>query len=96
MSTKQILLIAGRNLLLEKEQWFTEFRIDAPEFDAERQAARAGAQVMFRDTDAGVRYLVKRGDERVVSDDLDHVEQGPGARARPSIRRSLFRCQSSG
>jgi hypothetical protein len=70
MSTKQILLIAGRNLLLEKEQWFTEFRIDAPEFDSERQAARAGAQVMFRDTDAGIRYLVKKGDERVVSNVL--------------------------
>ena len=33
---------------------------------------------MFRDTDAGVRYLVKRGDERVVSNDLTHVEQGAG------------------
>jgi hypothetical protein len=69
-STKQILLIAGRNVLLEKEQWFDGFQIDPPQFDAERDAARAGRQVMFRDTPAGVRYLVKRGAERVVSEDL--------------------------
>jgi hypothetical protein len=69
-STKQILLVAGRNLLLEKEQWFGDFRLDPPEFDSERQAARASQHVMFRDTDAGVRYLVKRGEERVVSNDI--------------------------
>jgi hypothetical protein len=68
LSSKQSLLIAGRNLLLEKEQRFTDYRVDAPEFDAERRAARAGPNVMFRDTKIGVRYLVKRGDERVVSD----------------------------
>ncbi len=70
LSTKQILLVAGRNLLLEKEQWFSDFRIDPPEFESERQAARASRHIMFRDTDAGVRYLVKRGAERVVSDEL--------------------------
>ncbi|HET9360905.1 MAG TPA: hypothetical protein VFO58_14235 [Vicinamibacterales bacterium] len=68
LSAKQILLIAGRNVLLEKEQWFSGFRVDAPDFDAERQAARRGPRVMFRDTAAGVRYLVKREDERVVKD----------------------------
>ena len=70
LSTKQILLVAGRNLLLEKEQWFSDFRIDPPEFESERQAARASPHVMFRDTDAGVRYLVKRGAERVVSNEM--------------------------
>jgi hypothetical protein len=70
VSTKQVLLVAGRNLLLEKEQWFSDFRIDAPGFEDERLAAHASRQVMFRDTDEGVRYLVKRGDERVVSQSL--------------------------
>jgi hypothetical protein len=69
-TTKQLLLIAGRNLLLEKEQWFTDFRIDPPEFDRERQAARAGQSVMFRDTAVGVRYLVKRDGERIVSQEI--------------------------
>jgi len=70
LSTKQMLLVAGRNLLLEKEQWFSDFHVDAPEFESERQAARAGPQVMFRDTDAGIRYLVKRGADRVVSNQI--------------------------
>ena len=70
LSSKQSLLIAGRNLLLEKEQRFTGYRVDAPEFESERRAARASEHVMFRDTDVGVRYLVKRGDDRVVSDIL--------------------------
>jgi hypothetical protein len=70
LSTKQILLIAGRNVLLEKEQSFSDYRIDPPEFEAERSAARASRSVMFRDTDAGVRYLVHRGNERVVSNDI--------------------------
>jgi hypothetical protein len=68
--SKQSLLIAGRNLLLEKEQRFTGYRVDAPEFESERRTARASEHVMFRDTDVGVRYLVKRGDDRVVSDIL--------------------------
>jgi hypothetical protein len=70
LSTKQILLVAGRNLLLEKEQWFSDFRVDDPAFDLERQAARAGSSVMFRDTDAGVRYLVRQGADRVVSQNM--------------------------
>jgi hypothetical protein len=69
-STKQIVLIAGRNVLLEKEQWFTDHRVDPAEFASEREAARASKRIMFRDTDAGVRYLVTRGGGRVVSDDL--------------------------
>jgi hypothetical protein len=68
LSAKQILLIAGRNVLLEKEQWFSGFRVDVADFEAERQAARGGPHIMLRDTAAGVRYLVKRGDERVVND----------------------------
>jgi hypothetical protein len=69
-STKQILLIAGRNVLLEKEQWFTGYRVDPLEFDAEREAARASRHIMYRAPDAGVRYLVKRDGARVVSDDM--------------------------
>jgi hypothetical protein len=70
LSTKQILLVAGRNLLLEKEQWFSDFRVDPADFEKEREAARAGRAIMFRDTDLGVRYLVKRDGGRVVSQDI--------------------------
>jgi hypothetical protein len=68
VSTKQILLIAGRNLLIEKEQWFSGYHLDPPDFAAAREQARQSDAVMFRDTNQGVRYLVKRGTERVVSD----------------------------
>jgi hypothetical protein len=69
-STKQMLLIAGRNVLLEKEQWFSDHRVDPADFESMREAARASRHIMFRDTSAGVRYLVKQGTVRVVSEDL--------------------------
>jgi hypothetical protein len=70
IATKQTLLIAGRNLLLEKEQHYTDFQLDPADFEQRRAAARTSDHVMFRDTDAGVRYLVKQGETRVVSDTL--------------------------
>jgi len=63
---RQSILIAGRNLLLEREVLFGDFQINPVDFDARRQAARAGDHVMYRDTDQGVRYLVKRDGARVV------------------------------
>src|SRR5439155_9130085 len=38
------------------------------DFETVRAAARTGQQVMYRDTERGVRYLVKKGAGRVVSD----------------------------
>src|SRR5262249_60731800 len=38
------------------------------DFEERRAAARASENVMYRDTDAGVRYFVKRGATRVVED----------------------------
>jgi hypothetical protein len=75
LSTKQVLLIAGQSLLLEKDQWLSDFHIDAADFETQRQAARSSAHLMFRDTDQGVRYLVKRGDQRVVSTDSRTTSQ---------------------
>jgi hypothetical protein len=67
-TARQIVLIAGRNLLLEKASQFSDFRINDASFAAGRAAARQGERIMYRDTDQGVRYLVKQGDTRVVSD----------------------------
>jgi hypothetical protein len=67
---KQIFLIAGRNLLVEKEVRFSDFQVDSPSFGELREAARASDRVMYRDTDAGLRYFVKRGEQRVVSDQM--------------------------
>jgi hypothetical protein len=68
VSTTQQILIAGQNILLEKILTFGNFEIDDPDFEARRQTARAGNRIMLRDTPAGMRYLVKSGSDRVVSD----------------------------
>ena len=68
ISNRQIFLIAGRNLLVEKEVRFSDFQVDSDRFVELRDAARASERIMYRDTAEGLRYLVKQGDERVVSD----------------------------
>lgn len=68
--TRQLVLIAGRNLLVEKDDWYSDFHVDASDFETRRTAARASDHIMYRDTDRGVRYLVKQGGDRVVSDQL--------------------------
>jgi hypothetical protein len=65
---RQIVLIAGRNILVEKSSSFSDYELNPPDFPARRLEARRGARIMYRDTDRGVRYFVKQGDTRVVSD----------------------------
>jgi hypothetical protein len=70
LSSRQIFLIAGRNVLVEREIKLSDFRLNAAEFDANRSAARASNRIMYRDTDQGIRYFVKKGETRVVSTEL--------------------------
>ena len=63
---RQIMLIAGRNLLVERGVRFEAFQLNPTDFAAQREAARASDNVMYRDTDEGLRYLVKRDGVRVV------------------------------
>ncbi len=65
---QQLVLIAGRNLLVERRMTFTNYVTDPADFEARRSEARRGDRLMYRDTDAGVRDYVKQGDTRVVSD----------------------------
>ncbi len=65
---KQIILVAGRNILLEREVTLDGFKLNGSDFAARRGGARSGDGVMYRDTERGLRYLVKKGGERVVSD----------------------------
>ena len=67
--SRQIFLIAGRNLLVEKEVRFSDFQVDSPDFAELRAAARRSDRIMYRDTDQGLRYFVRRGDTRVISDE---------------------------
>jgi hypothetical protein len=68
LTARQILLIAGRNLLLEKATTFSEFHVNGSDFVGLRESARRGDRIMYRDTERGVRYLVKEGETRVVSE----------------------------
>jgi hypothetical protein len=70
LSSKQMFLIAGRTVLVEREARVTDVTLNPPQFEAERTEARASNRIMYRDTDQGLRYLVKRGDARIVSEQM--------------------------
>ena len=67
MTARQILLVAGRNVLVEKRVTFRNFQVNDAGFDEARAAARAGDRVMYKDTDLGLRHYIKQGEMRVVS-----------------------------
>jgi len=46
---------------------FRDIRVNDPRFDLERTSARSSDRIMFRETDAGLRYYVKQNGDRVVS-----------------------------
>jgi hypothetical protein len=70
LRSKQIFIIAGRSVLIEREVHLTNYDLNPAEFERERSLARASNRIMYRDTDQGVRYLVKQGETRVVSDKM--------------------------
>jgi len=68
LTARQIVLIAGRNLLVEKSVEFSEFHVNSEEFETERASARESSRVMYRETERGLRYYVKENGRRVISD----------------------------
>ncbi|MEO7790176.1 MAG: hypothetical protein ABIX28_11455 [Vicinamibacterales bacterium] len=68
LTARQIMLIAGRNLLVEKSVAFTEFRVNPDNFEGSREEARRSDRIMYRETERGLRYYVKDGQNRVISD----------------------------
>ena len=70
LKAKQIVLVAGRNLLVEKEVTFSQFRVNDDSFESDRSSARTSDRIMFRETDGGLRHYVKEGDRRVIRESL--------------------------
>ena len=68
LTARQIMLIAGRNLLVEKSVAFSDFRVNPADFEGSRAEARRSDRIMYRETDRGLRYYVKVGEDRVISD----------------------------
>ena len=67
-TSRQIMLIAGRNILVERIVHFSDFEVNSGDFVERRAQSRLGSNIMYRDTDQGLRYFVKRGDQRVVEE----------------------------
>ena len=78
LTARQIMLIAGRNLLVEKSVTFEGVRVNEADFEEQRGAARSSERIMFRETDRGLRYYVKQGEARVIS---EHPTQSAKAMA---------------
>ena len=91
LSSKQIFLIAGRSVLIERELHLSDFALNAADFERERSGARASSRIMYRETDQGVRYLVKQGETRVVSEKMTTSARAfvMGADIDPSFDRPL-------
>jgi len=91
LSGRQTLLVAGRTILNERELNLTDIRLNPVEFQGARAEARGGDQLMYKDTDAGVRYFVKKGAGRVVSDNLTSSARAlaMGADFDPSLQYPL-------
>jgi hypothetical protein len=72
VGAQQVVSAAGRANVVQRSTTFTNFRLDPQEFHALLASASASDARMVRETDAGLRYLEKRGDgERVVKEGFD-------------------------
>ena len=63
---RQIALLAGRNITIEKQVGFSGFRINDGRFEEERAAVRSSDRIMFKETANGLRPYVKRDGVREV------------------------------
>jgi len=72
VGAQQVVSAAGRANLVQRETTFTNFRIEPEEFSNLLAQASASDARMVRETEAGLRYLERRGDgERVVKEGFD-------------------------
>lgn len=79
---QEVLSILNGTAVVEKETLLSGFRLNAPNFDETRQQVLASDATMVRDTEKGLRYLVKDKDtgERIVQmePDDDRIFLGGG------------------
>lgn len=69
---QQLLSVLNATLPVETETNLSEVRINPPTFEEARQAARDSEATMVRDTDKGMRYLIKDEEgNRIVKEEID-------------------------
>ncbi len=105
---QQILSVVNATTVIERDTQLTEVRINAPGFGEQRQQVESSDLTMVRDTDKGLRYLVKdEKGERVVKEGFSRSKVFSGrrrvlrrlARLSAAARRrqlSLVRLQEHG
>jgi hypothetical protein len=72
VSAQQVISAAGRANVVLRSTMFTDFQINSVDFDRRHQEASASDARMVRETQAGLRYLERRGDgTRVVKEGFD-------------------------
>lgn len=75
VQAQQVISAAGRASVVLRETRFEGFRIEPPDFEAELARVSASDARMVRETEAGLRYLERRGDgERVVKEGFDTAQ----------------------
>lgn len=70
---QQILSVVNATTVVERETLLSEVRVNPPDFEAKRAQVAETDVTMVRDTDRGLRYLVKEegSDQRVVKEGFD-------------------------
>ena len=72
VSAQQVISAAGRATVILRETDFTDFRVDPTDFDTRHQVAEASDARIVRETEKGMRYMVKNGSgKRVVQEGFD-------------------------
>ncbi|MCU1245323.1 MAG: hypothetical protein JWN02_1233 [Acidobacteria bacterium] len=71
VSAQQVVSAAGRANPVLRSTTFSNFRLDPPEFEHMLQQVSGSDARMVRETDKGLQYLEKRGNERVVKEGFD-------------------------
>ena len=75
VGAQQVVSAAGRANVVQRETTFTNFRIEPEEYATLLGQASASDARMVRETEAGLRYLERRGDgERVVKEGYDSAQ----------------------
>jgi len=75
VDAQQVISAAGRASVVQRSTSFENFRLDPPEFTTLLAQASASDARMVRETEAGLRYLEKRGNgERVVKEGFDTAQ----------------------
>jgi hypothetical protein len=83
ITAQQLLNAAGRDFVLQKTYNFSAYSINTREFDGALAAMHASDNPMLRDTDTGLRALLKRNNERV----LDNT---PTTRVRAIVVGTMY------